>query len=185
MAIIHTNPIIKGVRGSLGGVMFRRVGKTTILSAKPSAPKKQSEQQRNNRLKFKEASAFAKHILKDPQKKIYYQHKAKKLRYPNAYTAALTDYMRKIEVRKVERLQCKDKKDIVKVNVAKQDFTVRAVKVAICNQEGLAVFSAVAEKRDNTTFIFQIPHSYLHHCYKLKVIAEDNTTNTFVHELFL
>ena len=102
MAILMANPLIKNLRGTIGGIVFRQVGKKIVASKKPSVPKKESLWQRNNRQKFADASAYARRAMNDPQKEAYYQHKAKKLGLPNAYTAAITHYMRKGVVSEVD-----------------------------------------------------------------------------------
>jgi hypothetical protein len=99
MATVATNPIINGLSGMLGKtIVFKRWGDKTIVASYAKPKKKQSEQQKQNRSKFRDASYWAKIILKDPARKAYYQKKAKKLGLPNAYTAAITDYMRKPNV---------------------------------------------------------------------------------------
>ena len=40
-------------------------------------------------------------MLMVPEKKAYYTHKAKKLKLPNAYTAAICDFMPKGEIKKL------------------------------------------------------------------------------------
>jgi len=95
MATVRTNPILNGLSGMLGKtIVFKNLRGKTIMANRPSPPQKQSEQQKTNRSKFRDASCWARMILLDPQKKDYYLKKAKKLKLPNAYTAAITDYMR-------------------------------------------------------------------------------------------
>ena len=99
MAISKNNPITRGLSGMLGGtVVFRNFHGKTIMAKRPTRTGKQSELQRENRNRFREATVFAKASVKDPQKKAYYEDKAKKMKLPNAYTAAITDFMRKPEV---------------------------------------------------------------------------------------
>lgn len=106
MAIIKDNILTEGLSGMLGDVIvFRQLRGKTIVANKPRRPRSESAHQRENRLRFRTASAFAKLALKDPQKKVYYIAKARKLNLPNAYTAALTDYMRKPAITAVK---CKD-----------------------------------------------------------------------------
>jgi len=94
MAIIRTNNLIKGISGSIGNLVMRNVRGKTILSSKVRSQRKESALQQENRMKFRCASAYAKHAMLDPDKKAYYLRKAKKLKLPNAYTAALGEYMR-------------------------------------------------------------------------------------------
>jgi hypothetical protein len=104
MAIVTANPLVNGLSGMIGrSLVFKNVHGRTIVASSPRLAKTQSEQQRQNRGKFKQASAWAKTVLLDPQKKAYYQQKAKKLKLPNAYTAAIANYMRKPQLKEIGR----------------------------------------------------------------------------------
>lgn len=94
MAIVKCNPILNGFHGCIGNLVFRQMYGRTVVSSKPSFSRKQTEKQRKGRNKFKYASSWAKHILVDPEKKVYYNFQAKERNLPNAYTAAIQDYMR-------------------------------------------------------------------------------------------
>jgi hypothetical protein len=135
MATLRSNPILNGFSGMLGNtVVFRNLRGKTVLSQRPAPPKKQSEQQKANRSKFREATEWAKDILKDPQRKEYYLKKAKKLNLPNAYTAAITDYMRSPLMDKYER------NGTTIINVSKKDFTLKKVEVKL-NRSGAKIKS--------------------------------------------
>lgn len=97
MATIKTNVLLKGLSGKFGNIVFRTVGDKTIVSPRRSRSnkKKETDAQRNTRSTFKEATAWAKTAMRDPDKKAYYQERAIALQLSNAYTAAITDYMRK------------------------------------------------------------------------------------------
>lgn len=104
MAIVTTNLLVNGLSGMLGqSLVFKNLHGKTIVTSRPRPPKTQSEQQRQNRSKFRQASAWAKTTLLDPQQKVYYLQKAKKLKLPNAYTAAIADYMRKPQLKEIGR----------------------------------------------------------------------------------
>lgn len=187
MAVIQGNPLVNSARGAVGPVMYRRVGNKTILSAKPSSPRKESEQQRANRQKFKEATSHAKNILKDPQKKAYYQQKAKKLKLPNAYTAAITDYMRKGEIKEISI--CKGKRgkgDRIRIRAGKKDFAINNVKVRLYDETGAFLFSDVAIRKDHHEFIFPVKERLaLHASIKIRVIAEDMFCNNVEKEVYV
>jgi hypothetical protein len=104
-------------------IIFKNFGTKTIVSAY-TKPKKQSERQKENRSKFKDASRWAQFTLKDPERKAYYQKKAKKLHLPNAYTAAIADYMRKPMVEKLNEHQ-----GITTFRVYKKDFNIVKTEV--------------------------------------------------------
>src|SRR6218665_2894332 len=98
MASISSNPITSGLSGRLGdSLLFKTVrGKTFVSTIPRASSKAESAAQRSTRVNFREASNWAQLILLDPERKAYYRQRAKALRLPNAYTAALTDYRRKV-----------------------------------------------------------------------------------------
>lgn len=117
-----------------GVVVFRQLRGKTIMANKPRKPTTQSALQRENRSRFAKASAFAKQVLQDPQKKEYYLAKARKLKLPNAYTAAITDYMRKPTVMAVK---CRGNAgENVMIVAVKKDFSLSSVTVSLVNGEG-------------------------------------------------
>ena len=126
MAIVKNNAIASSFRGSFGNdLVFRHVrGKTFVMApARKPDKKKESEAQRNTRSNFREAAQWAQHILLDPQKKAYYQQRARKLKLPNAYTAAITDFMRKPKMGKIEF------RGMIVCSISKPGFTLPEVRV--------------------------------------------------------
>ena len=97
MATVKTNVLLKELSGKFGNIVFRTVGNKTIMSPRGNKPNKkmETEAQRNTRSTFKEATAFAKAMMRNPDKKAYYQERAEAWQVSNAYTAAITEYMRK------------------------------------------------------------------------------------------
>ena len=94
MAIIKPNSLFKGISGTIGDtVTIRNVGNTTIVSSKPSQPRKRSRKPRSplqleNMSKFREASYFARRLIKTPEIHDYFQAKAVGMGGTNnAYTA--------------------------------------------------------------------------------------------------
>lgn len=103
MATVASNELLKGLSGKFGDVLlFKTLRGKTFVSAPARKPdkRKETEAQRNTRSTFRQATQWAQTILHDPEKKAYYQQRAKALKLPNAYTAAITDYMRKPKVTK-------------------------------------------------------------------------------------
>jgi len=135
MATVRNNPILNGLSGMLGRtIVFKTLRGKTIMANRPSPPKKQSEQQKTNRSKFRDASHWAHQVLLDPLKKEYYQRKAKKLKLPNAYTAAITDYMRKAKLSK--RITTGNS---ITYEVSKKDFELKKVEITIKNMDGIVI----------------------------------------------
>src|SRR5882757_1741511 len=105
MATITNNVLLNGVSGKFGSsLVFRTMRGKTFVSAPARKPnkKKETEAQRNTRVNFREATEWARRTLRDPERKAYYEQRAKALKLPNAYTAAITDYMRKPKVVKTQ-----------------------------------------------------------------------------------
>jgi hypothetical protein len=129
MATVQVNPIINGLSGMLGRtIVFKNLRGKTIVTSYPRPPKKQSEQQRVNRSKFRDATLYAQTVLLDEAKKAYYQKKAKELKLPNAYTAAITDYMRSPQLKEEKRTEKESTYYIVK-----KDFDIKKVEIATIN----------------------------------------------------
>lgn len=113
MAIIKINSLVSTIHGSIGNLVLRQYQGKTVLSSKSIPKQQQSELQRKNRSKFRHASAWAKAALLDPDKKVYYKNKAIKLNLPNAYTAALRDFLRKGNIHKMnQELKASSPEDI-------------------------------------------------------------------------
>jgi hypothetical protein len=156
MARVSVNSIAHGLSGRLGGVVFRQVRGKTIMSNTPSEIKKQSVLQRENRSRFKNASAWAKWQTQDPERKAYYARKAKKLKLPNAYTAAISDYMRKGEIKEIDTRLYKGKAgDVIRLKVSKKDFSVHKVEVTLYDAEGAEIECGMAIKKQDDIFFYK------------------------------
>jgi len=145
MATITSNAMIDGMSGKFGdSFIFRTMRGKTFVSPLPRKPnkKKESEAQRNTRTTFRKAAEWAQCILLNPEKKAYYMQRAKKLDLPNAYTAAITDYMRKPKVTKLQT------RDGVTYCIHKKGFRVKEVKVEMT--DGLAVPPNIVVRQVNS-----------------------------------
>jgi hypothetical protein len=145
MALVRNNIVTEGISGMLAGkLVFRSYQNKTVVSARPRKPTKESKQQRENRNKFKEAATWAKEQMKFLEVKSAYQIKAKELGLPNAYTAAVTEYMRKpvIEDVKVEE-------DMLTVKAFKEGFEIREVEVVVLDEDGKEITSGKLTKAVN------------------------------------
>lgn len=134
MALVAFNSIVDGFSGKFGNdIVFKTMrGKTFACTpARKPDKKKESAAQRETRTRFQQASEWAQMILIDPDKKAYYRQRAKALRLPNAYTAALTDYMRTARL-----LQMRDAGDTVVYKVSKKDFALQRVTITAHDDAG-------------------------------------------------
>jgi Glycosyl transferase family 8 C-terminal len=97
MAQVSGNMLTTGLRGKIGKLLvFRLIRGKTFASHAPCKPDKSKETvaQRQTRTRFKDASQWAKKVLLDANTLAYYKQRAKALELPNAYTAAIKDYLR-------------------------------------------------------------------------------------------
>jgi hypothetical protein len=124
--------MIDGLSGKLGkSIVFKQVRGKTIVCSRPPKPQTQSAPQKETRDRFRKASEWAKSILLDPGQKAYYQKKARKLKLPNAYTAAIADYMRSAKV--IKKNQYADKTTF---SIYKKDFDVAQVNIVVKKESG-------------------------------------------------
>jgi len=131
MAIIKNNDIIEGISGKLGNFVFKQVRGKTTISPCPPKPTTQSDSQKGTRDRFRKASEWAKNVLMDADQKAYYQKKARKLKLPNAYTAAIADYMRSAKVMQVNSYH-----DKTTFSIHKKDFEVKQVDIVVKKDSG-------------------------------------------------
>jgi hypothetical protein len=156
--MVSNNPLLKNARGTLGRTVYcrQRYGKTEMCNM-PRKPdrSKETEAQRTTRYTFKEAAHYAKAILKDAERNAYYQRKAKKLNLRNAYTAALTDYMRKGKIESVNRRKYTGKVGgEIMVVVHKKDFSVREVAVSLSTVDGELIEQGLAVRNKEGNWIY-------------------------------
>jgi hypothetical protein len=88
------DPLFAEISGTLGDIVFKRssTGEMIITRRPRKSNKKPSEAQKAHRLRFKEATAYAKAILADPTARAHYEKLAAR-EGKAAYTLALADYM--------------------------------------------------------------------------------------------
>lgn len=157
--IVSNNPVMKNVRGTLGRTVYCRqqYGKTVMCNMPRKPDKsKETDAQRATRQMFKEAVHYAKTATKDPGLKAYYRGKADKLGLPNAYTAALTDYMRKGKIESVSRKRYTGKiGGEIAVVVRKKDFAVREVAVSLWTVDGQLIEKGLAVRNKTGNWIYK------------------------------
>jgi hypothetical protein len=141
MAVSKNNPLTHGASGMIGGtVVFRSWNGKTFMYNRPKKPTSESVAQKENRSKFKMATHFAKRMMKDPAKKEEYKEIAKKLSLPNAYTAAITEYMRKPHISNIDLEGYSGNKDEeIVVEASKKGFDIESVEVIVVDADGQVI----------------------------------------------
>lgn len=135
---VATSILHRSLRGAIGDLVFRQYNGKTVVSARPVYKNESNtEARRQLRGRFKEASMYASNAMDDPKKKAYYQQKARQLKLPNAYTAAITDYLRKAKVTAMTRSGFSPKKgETIIMQILKSAFKISQIKVILCSQHG-------------------------------------------------
>ena len=158
MATLSSNSPLQGIRGTLGRLVFRTVGDRTIVSCRPSFPRsrKESPHQHHNRSRFREASQYAHAMMRDKAKKEYYWQKARQMKLPNAYTAAITDFMRKVRIQSIDtgRHTGNANGNII-IEAFKKNFTVNEVNVTLATKAGLEIETGKAMRNASGKWIYK------------------------------
>ena len=181
MAISKHNIVTQGLSGMLGNrIVFRHLRGKTIIANRPAKPSRQSELQRANRHRFRNATAFAHAAMRDPQQKAYYWKKANELKLPNAYTAAITDYMRRPMVSDVEIPKHNGSPgNRVLITAGKKEFTLASVEVKLVDKEGVALGSSTAAliNQQKDRWVAHVPDDIAGNVTQIIITAKDAAGN--------
>src|SRR6478609_6860787 len=95
MADVNLNALVDGLSGKVGKkIVLRQRGGRTMLSTVPVFSTGTTEKQRVARERFSKAAQYAKGALLVPELKELYANAAKGDAFMNAFTAAVTDYLK-------------------------------------------------------------------------------------------
>ena len=141
--INRDNLITEGYSGRFGNLIFRRWGKKTVISMVPDySHRKWSKAQKENRKRFRDAMAYSRKALSDPEMRKYYRKHAMGMQ--TVWNVAVADYMKKPEIRKVDLSGYRGRKgDTIRIN-AHDNYRIAAVIVTILNAQGFEVESGLA-----------------------------------------
>jgi len=151
MTKVKNNLITTGLSGKLGKqVVFRQWGSETFLAKAPvrSQNSIDSELRIKNKLRFKEASAFAKKAMNDPELKQAYKKKCKAR--VTAYARAVQDFFNVPSIGEIDLSNYSGETNSFIRVYTTDDFRVNQVKVRIENQQSEAVEAGFAEQEGNT-----------------------------------
>jgi hypothetical protein len=131
MAKIVSNPLVRGISGKIGNLVFRPMpGGETYVSGVPNFDRRKfSEGQKEHQSRFKRAVAYAREAAKTQP--IYAQLAAGTVM--SAYNFALSDWFNPPVVDAIERVD-----GVVRVQ-ANDNVMVTRVRVSILNAEGKVV----------------------------------------------
>ena len=95
MAKVKLNPMLKEVHGKLGNIVFRRsiTGEMTAIKLADMSNVEWSDKQKAHREKFKQAVAYAKAAIAEPQVRQHYEKEATK-QSKRPFDLAVSDYFK-------------------------------------------------------------------------------------------
>jgi DUF917 family protein len=148
MAISYNNVITKHFHGRIGDVVLRWVAGKSVMSKRPDCSKVvKSAAQLANQAKFGKASKYSKAVKNDPQLSEDYSEKKKKTKYKDVYHAAMSDFMTKPKVQKVELTTYRGQPgNMIRIS-AWDKFRVETVSVMILNKMGQLIEKGPAVAR--------------------------------------
>lgn len=179
MATPRLNPILDGLSGQVGNLVFsERYGKT-VMSRKNTAKREFNENQKAQQLKFATAAQYSKAVLADAQARIPYDEAAKEKNTPVS-GLIVADYLNKPNVEDIDLgLYGRQVGDKILV-LATDDFEVMSVDVQIKNangdevEHGAAVKSPEALGRWVYTATVQVPAN---EAFSVVAVATDRPGN--------
>ena len=92
MASIGNNVIFSGFRGRFGDHFFRIRNGKTFICARPRITREPTEGMLKVRARFKQATAYAKTALEDPERRKFYEAARRPGR--SAYNMAVADFLK-------------------------------------------------------------------------------------------
>ena len=94
MAVVENNPLLEGLRGRVGNLIFKKYGKKTVVTKVPDMSRvKPNELQKLYKSVFSEAVAYAQAAERDPEKRAAFETILKPGQ--DVYHAALSHFLRK------------------------------------------------------------------------------------------
>ena len=128
MAKVEKNPLVRGISGSVGNMVFRQMphGETWISATPDFSRRKFSQKQKSHQSRFREAAAYAREAAKTQP--IYAQLAAGTIQSP--YNWALSDWFNPPVIHRIER-----KAGLIRVQ-ASDNVRVAQVRVAILDAQG-------------------------------------------------
>ncbi|MBT1704357.1 hypothetical protein [Chryseosolibacter indicus] len=181
MAQVRENDLTEGLSGRFGSkFIFKQLRGKTIVARRAKPITKESALQRNNRDRFRKATAYAKSMMLIAERKAYYWDMAKELKLPNAYTAAIGDYMRRPVIEEVE-VTAKNSALQLNIKATKKDFRLRVMKVIALGSDGVVVEEAeTATDFECWRYGFTTVKDLIS---TIKVVVQDEAGNVLIREV--
>lgn len=143
MAKVTLNPVLEGLRGKVGDLVFRRHGDGTILSRKPIVKGEPTQGQATQRARFADAVMYGRLVMADPEAKAFYDQAAKGKGIP-VFSLTVADFFNAPSVNEVDLSQYQGAAGDPITVLAYDDVDVVSVAVAITQEDGTPVEQGAA-----------------------------------------
>jgi hypothetical protein len=144
MARVKLNPVLEGIRGQVGDLVFKRYGDEVVISRKADPTgKPPSEAQLAHRERFREAALYGKLVMADPERKALYEEEAAAKGQP-VFSLTLADFFNAPSVDEVDLSGYAGQVGDAIVIRAHDDFDVAGVSVTLTEAGGAALESGAA-----------------------------------------
>ena len=144
MAKVKLNPILEGIRGQIGDLVFKRYGDEVVLARKPDlSDHKPTAAQLAHQERFRQAALYGKLVMADPETKALYADAAKAKGKP-VFSLTVADFFNAPTVDEVDVSAYTGAVGDVIVILATDDFDVASVAVAIADAAGNAIEAGAA-----------------------------------------
>jgi hypothetical protein len=148
MARVNRNNASKGISGQVDQFVYReKNGETVVSKLRRKSHKPPTSKQEQVRLKFKNASLYARICMQDPQLKSFYESKAEPGQ--TAYNMAFADYYDAPEIHEINVSAYTGIVGSKLVLVVDDRFRVASVKVKIEKSDGTLIETGDAIMKDN------------------------------------
>jgi len=179
---IATSLLHRGLKGAVGDFIFRNYNGKTVISVRPVYKNEtNTEARKQARGRFRDATDFASYAMVIKKLKVYYTQKARQLKLPNAYTAAITDYLRKAKVVAATRSSFAAKRgEIINIKVTKSVFNVNNIKASLYNKAGkLLSEQSLVKASHQKLFDFKLTDDFPDYA-SMKITTEEPLSRTYV-----
>ena len=136
MAKIKLNPIVEEMSGGFGNIVFRASKGKTVMCRKPDFSNVEiSDNQAEHRERFRQAVAYGRSVMADPDLRAMYEQAADRKDMP-IFALTVADFFNAPTIHEVDLSAYTGKAgDLIKVN-ASDDFGVAKVHVALTQVNG-------------------------------------------------
>ena len=172
---VATSLLHRSLSGAVGDLIFRNYNGKTVVSVRPVYKNEtNTEPRRKARGRFRDATSYASNAMENPKLKAYYQQKARQLKLPNAYTAAITEYLRRAKVVVTTRSTFAGKKgERINIRVSKSVFRVSSIKATLYNNQNDLLLEQNLSKHDSKKgFEFMLHDNIVNYAY-LKISTDE------------